>query len=148
MTSRKRSERLKPVRKLADKGQKDASRELGRSQQALSEQEARLRQLQDYREEYRKMFEGGGQRAIDPRRLRDERAFLARLDDVIRQQQKVVEENMAEYERQRGYWMEAKTRVNALDRVSERYRKREDLEGERREQRDMDDLSQGPKSDP
>jgi len=141
MTKRKRSDRLKPVRKLADKGQQDASRELGRSQQALSEQEARLEQLQNYREEYRQMFEGEGRRAIDPRRLRDERAFLSRLDDVIRQQQQVVENNMAEYERQREGWMEARTRVNALDRVSERYRSREAREGDKREQRELDDLN-------
>jgi len=148
MTTRKRSERLKPVRKLADKGREDASRELGRSQQVLSEQEARLKQLRDYREEYRQMFEGGGERAIDPRRLRDERAFLTRLDEVIRQQQKVVEDNMADYERQREHWMAARTRVNALDRVSDRYRHQEQRDGERREQKEMDDLSQGSKSDP
>ncbi|MCP1726440.1 flagellar FliJ protein [Natronospira proteinivora] len=140
MTRKKRSERLKPVRKLADKGQQDASRELGHSQQALSEQEARLEQLENYREEYRQMFEGEGDRAIDPRRLRDERAFLSRLDEVIRQQQQVVENNMAEYERQREGWLQARTRVNALDRVSDRYRSHEARESDKQEQREMDDL--------
>lgn len=137
MTRKMRSERLKPVQKLAGMGESEASRELGRSQQALAEQEARLEQLRQYREEYRGMFEG--ERAVDPRRLRDERAFLARLDEVIRQQEAVVRSNMEAYERQREDWIEARSRVNALDRAAERYRAGEARDRDRREQKEQDD---------
>lgn len=140
MTKKMRSERLKPVQKLADMGESEASRDLGRSQQALSEQEARLEQLRQYREEYRGMFEG--ERAVDPRRLRDERAFLARLDDVIRQQEEVVRSNMEAYERQREGWIEARSRVNALDRAAERYRATESRDRDRREQKEQDEQAQ------
>ncbi|MDQ2068470.1 flagellar export protein FliJ [Natronospira bacteriovora] len=142
MAAKKRSERLKPVQKLADRGEKDASVELGRSQQALSEQEARLEQLRQYRAEYRAMFDGDGQRSVDPRRLRDERAFLAKLDEVIRQQESVVEANMQAYEQQREGWIEARSRVNALDRAADRYRRVESRDQDRREQKEQDDLSQ------
>ncbi|MEA5444261.1 flagellar export protein FliJ [Gammaproteobacteria bacterium AB-CW1] len=140
MTRKKRSQRLKPVQKLAGQGEKDASRALGQSQQALAEQEARLEQLRSYREEYRQMFEGKD-RAVDPRRLRDERAFLARLDEVIRQQEGVVQSNMAEFEDKREGWIEARSRVNALDRAAERYRSGEQREQDKREQRDQDELA-------
>lgn len=140
MTRKMRSERLKPVQKLADMGESEASRDLGRSQQALSEQEARLEQLRQYREEYRGMFEG--ERAVDPRRLRDERAFLARLDEVIRQQEAVVRSNMEAYEQQREGWIEAKSRANALDRAAERYRAGEARDRDRREQKEQDDQAQ------
>jgi len=142
MPTKKRSERLKPVQQLAGEGEKDASKELGRTEQALSEQEARLHQLRQYREEYRDMFEGKGDRSVDPRRLRDERAFLARLDDVIRQQESVVESKLDEYEQQREGWIEARSRVNALDRAADRYRATEHREQDRREQREQDELSQ------
>lgn len=142
MAKRKRSERLEPVRKVAGRDEQDASRELARSQQVLAEQESRLEQLRNYRDEYRRMLSGGGGQAVDPRRLRDQRAFLARLDEVIEQQEQVVRKSQEQYEQQRSGWIDARSRVNALGQAADRYRRDEQRSADRREQREQDDLAQ------
>ena len=141
MARRKRSERLDPVRKVAGMDEQDASRELAHSQQVLAEQEGRLEQLRNYRDEYRRMLSGGGGQAVDPRRLRDQRAFLARLDEVIDQQEQVVQKSLEQYEQQRSGWVEARSRVNALGQAADRYRRDEQRQADRREQREQDDLA-------
>ena len=138
--NKKRSERLKPLQRLAGHGENSAARALGESQQALAEQETRLDQLRSYRSEYSRMLEARDQ-VIDPRALRDVRAFLERLDAVIGQQEQVVQQKMQTYDNKRTAWVQAHSRTSALDRAGDRYRATEEREQERGEQLEQDDLA-------
>ena len=138
--NRKRSQRLKPLQKLAGHGESSAARALGESQHALAEQETRLEQLRSYRSEYREMLEARD-RSVDPRTLRDVRAFLERLDEVIRQQEQVVEQKTQNYDNKRAVWVQAHSRTSALERAGDRSRAAEEREHERGEQHEQDDLA-------
>ncbi len=147
----KRSERLGQLREalVAERKMLDervASVEV-RAQQAVR----RLEELQRYREEYVSGFASRAAAGIGGAGLRDYQAFLARLDEAVRQQQQIAARIAAELEFERQHWRDAAVRVRAVEVVGERWRAEETRESQRREQRECDErartLASGPGSD-
>jgi flagellar FliJ protein len=137
----KRSDRLKPVRDLAGGRERDAGLALADLRRQVEEQERRLEQLRGFREEY-VSGRPPGLGTTDAVRLANYGAFLGRLHDAIREQEKRVAELRNEAERQAQAWRERRSETAALDRAVERLHADERRTADRREQHDQDELAQ------
>jgi flagellar FliJ protein len=134
-----RSKRMIPVVKVAENREQVAARALGEAQQRLAAQQRKFEELVTYRDQYSSEFQHYSGQGMGVARLQDYRVFLARLNEAIQQQQRVVERCQLDCERQRGHWMSTRTRTQALGKVVDRYRREEGQVAERREQRDTDE---------
>jgi flagellar FliJ protein len=141
MTVMTKSQRMKPLTRVATSRERAAARELGEYRRTLAAAEAKYAELVTYREEYSQHLRKSGGAGIDAQRMRDYRLFLARLNEAIGHQQASVDQHRREYERKRRLWSEARVRSKALDKVVERYRHEEDATAERREQAESDERS-------
>jgi len=143
-----KSERLKPVVRVAESRERDAAKALGDCQRVLSEREVSLSELLSYRDEYRRRFQEAGSGGLNGSSLQDYRSFLNRLDGAIRQQRHLTEAARCAYEQQKRIWHEKWNRTKVLDKVVDRYRQQEAHMEARREQGEHDDRAQHTRSEP
>jgi flagellar FliJ protein len=133
---------MTPVVKVAESREQAAARILGEAQQRLAAQQRKFDELITYRDQYSSEFQQRSGQGMGVARLQDYRLFLARLNEAIQQQQRVVALCQQDCERQRRHWMSTRTRTQALGKVVDRYRREELQAGERREQLDSDERAQ------
>lgn len=135
-----RSERMRPVKQLADSRERDAGRELGEARARVAEHEQQLEQLLRYRDEY---LDGGaaGLGTTDTVRLSNRSAFLERLNGAIREQRARLEAARAEADACVEAWRETRVEAEAIGRAVDRFRQDERRAADRREQRQQDDLA-------
>jgi len=136
-----RSERMKPVARVAESRQQQAARRLGERQRALDEQRRRLAELETYRDEYAARFERG-ETGMQGLQVREYRLFLDRLATAVEQQRRNVESAQAALEQSRGEWTRTRVHQDAVDKVMGRFRAEEDHEQARLEQAENDDFGQ------
>src|SRR5690348_13728471 len=91
-----RAKRLEPVQNLVDDKERRLAQSLAAYERKLSEAERKCQELERYRHEYERQFKDTAARGIGVAGLRDYQAFLARLNEAIRQQQSVVVRARAE----------------------------------------------------
>jgi flagellar FliJ protein len=129
---------MKPIKRYADSREQDAGVLLARARALVEDRERQLAELQRYREEYAAQ-QSQGVGTLDPVRLQNYHAFLARLQDAARQQRQLVDEAQAELERCLADWRASRAEAAALGRVVERMEHGERRESDRREQHDHDE---------
>lgn len=134
-----RSKRMQPLVRVAEDRERSAARALGEAQHRLAQNETKLAELIAYREQYSRGFESAGGGGLGARRVHEYRVFLARLGAAITQQSEIVENSRRDCESKRQHWLGIRTRAQALDKVTERYRQVERKMEERREQLDLDE---------
>jgi len=133
-----RSERIQPIKDIADTRERNAGAVVAQAERALRDREQQLAQLKKYLDEYvRKNTPGIG--SVDPIRLNNYRAFLARLTEAVRAQEQLVEQASREYERKREDWRVQHVEAAALGRAVERMQLFERNEQGRREQKESDE---------
>ena len=137
-----RSERMAPVQQVLEQGEKTRARELGQGQQRLSEAEAKLAELKTYHGEYLVTYRKRAEDGTHVTKLRDFQAFLARLEQAMAQQEKVVAQARDAVQNHRQNWQGAARQVRAVESVVDRWRSIEVRAGERREQKDTDERAQ------
>ncbi len=137
-----RSERMAPVQRLFGEAEKTRARELGDAQRRLADAEARLEELRTYRGEYMCAYRKRVEDGTSVRALRDFQAFLARLDEALRQQEQVVATAREQTAGSRRNWQGAARQVKAVDSVVQRWQVAEIRAGERRDQKDTDERAQ------
>jgi flagellar FliJ protein len=137
-----RSKRLKPVAEIAQSRERDAAVALARYRQIRDERERRLKELQDYRQEYIRRFQDAGSQGIDVGQLQGYRVFLERLEETVQQQEGLLAAARRDYEERRQAWVALRGRAEALDKVVARHRDQELRDADRREQGESDDRSQ------
>lgn len=130
---------LRAAREVAEMREQAAAKVLAQKQRTLEEQRRQLESLVLYRDEYTENL--ARPKSLDANRLRDYRAFLARLNDAIAQQQRVLEHARSELEVARLDWQHAHTKVLALDRLIAAREQEAMKRHERREQNTLDDLA-------
>ena len=108
----------------------------------LDAQQAKLDELNAYRDDYARRFEAAGRGGLDAARMADFRRLLARIGEAIVFQEQRLAGLHKEYEQVRRRWTDTRTRAAALDKVMERYRQEERRETDRREQGEADERSQ------
>ena len=134
-----RSKRFDPVVKMAGENEQNAGSRLGESRRTLVTQEARLKELHTFRQDYRIRLKEMSESGLDAGKLRDYHRFLARLDAAVKQQETLVASCNHDVRNKVTEWSEKHTRVKALDKVVDRYQKEERTDEQRREQREYDD---------
>ncbi len=139
-----RSKRMQPVQRVAQNREQSAVQKLGRSQQNLDAQRARLEELRAYRDQYARDFEFSGGTGLDAARIQDYRVFLNRLSEAICQQEALLEQCSSQHELTRQQWIETRTHSQAIDKVVHRYRREEHRQQDRREQKEQDERALHP----
>ncbi len=134
-----RSKRMQPVVKVAASKEQDAARQLGECQREIDARKARLAELIAYQTEYAHRFESSGGGGLDMARLQDYRVFLARLNDAIAQQRRLVEAAEIDYAKKKNHWLGTRQQAQAIDKVVERFKRDEVRAQGRRDQADTDE---------
>jgi flagellar FliJ protein len=110
--------RLEPLADLAGMAEADAARRLAATVKVMQSKEAELQQLRSYLAEYRQRAEQDA--ATGSERMRNTRAFLAKLSDAVAFQEvehaKLVERYRIDADR----WRQSHQRAQALDKVVDR----------------------------
>jgi flagellar protein FliJ len=137
-----RSERMAPVQRVLDQKEKDRARELVESRTRLSQAQEKLRDLEQYRQDYEQAFQQRARAGQPVRELRDFQVFLARLDQAIQQQRQIVANHESEVGGHSAQWQSAARQVKAVDSVVERWNGEERRAQDRREQKQTDERAQ------
>lgn len=143
-----RSKRMQPVQQLAQSREQKAVQKLGQSQQYLQAQQARLEELRAYRDQYARDFEALGGAGLGATRMQDYRLFLTRLGDAIRQQEAAIAQCCTRLEQSRRQWMESHGQSRAVNKLVDQYRREENKQLNRKEQKEQDDRAQRPSPNP
>jgi flagellar FliJ protein len=137
-----RSDRLKPIRQVAQVRERDAARAFGDAQRRLQEEEQRLTELEAYRNEYLQRFRALQQQGITVAQLLEYQAFLGKLEAAVRHQEEVVQQRRGDSERRMAAWSERRTHTRAMDRAVENLTQAEVKAGEQRDQKAQDERNQ------
>jgi flagellar protein FliJ len=135
-----KSKRFEPIQEIASTSAKDLSRVMGEAGRKVADLEHKLKQLQDYRDEYTRNSSHSGA-SMDAVKLQNYRSFLDRLGEALRQHLKSLEHARADYEKKRALWSEKRVEAESLGRAVEKFRKEEQYVVEQREQREGDDAA-------
>jgi flagellar protein FliJ len=147
MPESKRAKRLEPVQNLVEDAERRLAQSLANFERRVAQNEAKLAELERYRGEYEKQLAQRAAQGIAATDLRDYQAFLARLEEAIRQQHALTQRSCAERDVERKRWQETAIRAKALGHVVERWQSEERKSMERREQRDTDERAQRNRKD-
>jgi len=90
------------------------------------EKRAQLEQLLQYKADYETSLAERGSEGMEAGRLRDYRAFLAKLNAAIEQQQRELAEVEGELQSKQAHWIASTKRTRALDQLVDE-RQREEL---------------------
>ena len=72
----------------------------------------------------------------------DYRIFLSRLNETIRQQELVIEQYRNRHGQDRDQWLDMHTHAQAVDKLIERFKKDEQRQQQKREQKVLDEHAQ------
>jgi flagellar FliJ protein len=140
MTSKQSlSERLDPVRRVAQEREGEAAKRFAESQRLLAQREAQLREMEQYLQEYGGSASGG---SAAPALMSNRDAFLRQLAEALRWQAGAVAEARARFEAARGQWLSKRCDTNILDRLIERSESAEQRSAERKMQNELDEFAQ------
>ena len=134
---------MKTAHGVLETDERRKAQTLAASERAVHESEAKLAELGGYRDAYIRDFAkraGGGMTAA---RARDYQAFLARLDEALREQTEIVTRARAARAELLATWRGAARRSAAVDRALQRGLSEQRRRLERREQGDADERAQG-----
>lgn len=134
-----RADRLQPVQNLADDAERRAALRVATAERNQREAESKLSDLERYVEDYERQYTERAANGIGVTELRDYQAFLARLNDAIRQQRAIVSRARSESDAERVRWQDAAKRAKALDHVADKWRDEERRVADRREQNEIDE---------
>jgi flagellar protein FliJ len=135
-----KSKRFEPIQEIAANSADALSRSMADAARKVADLERQLEQLKTYRDDYVRNSSSSAA-PIDAAKLTNYRQFIDRLGDAMRQHVKNLDAARAEYERRRTLWSEKRVEAESLGRVVERFRKEEQSDAERREQREGDDAA-------
>lgn len=135
------SQRLKPIKKLADNKEKEAAQSLGRSVEAKKIQLSKLQQLLDYRAEYLANMNDQTVQGISGAKLHQYHHFLAKLDQAIQQQKLVVNQSESTLSESQTLWKSDSSRANAIGKAINNMKEKEVKASDKRESAQADEMS-------
>ncbi len=139
---KKKSARMRPLRRVAESREQLAATELCRAQQQLQVQLDRLKEMENYQTEYFTLFRQSGQGGIPIDKLRGFRSFLDKLETAVRQQKQIVKTAGEQVEELRRQWFSSRDKVKIFDNAISRLAGREQELEEKQEQKESDDRAQ------
>jgi flagellar protein FliJ len=137
-----RIRQLKTAHGVLESDERRKAQTLASSERAVHDGEAKLAELDGYRAAYLRDFAVRAVGGISAARARDYQAFLARLDEALREQNEIVTRARAQRAELLAKWRGAARRTAAVDRALKRGLAEEERRQERREQGDADERAQ------
>jgi len=116
----KRSSRFQMLLKLEEAKERDEARRFADQRRVLDEKRRKLSELENYLGEYHERFSNLGRSGTGGGQLRAGYAFIGQLKEAIGQQQQMVLEEERVVEEYRQYWLEAKQRVDILQKTMDK----------------------------
>jgi len=137
----KRAQRLEMVQNVVDDQERRRAEALAASERRVVEGEAKLAELQSYHESYVRGFAIRAESGIDGAMARDYQAFLARLEEALRQQTQIIIRARAQRDGEMQNWQGAAQRAEAVGQMVKRFQTEEARAVDRREQSESDERS-------
>lgn len=137
----RRSTRLKPIARLAERDEEKAAERLRLCREELASYQNRLLQVESYREEYINRFNSAG-KGMNASQMKDYRVFIGKLDQAILQMEELITSTEIKCNSGMDDWMAQRARFKALEEVISRYRHEENRQSIRRDEREADERSQ------
>jgi len=137
----KRAQRLEMVQNVVDDLERRRAEALASSERRVCESEAKLAELEGYQASYFRGFAVRAGSGIDANLARDYQAFLARLEEAIRQQIQIVTRTRAQRDSERQNWQGAAQRAEAVGQMVKRFQTEEVRAADKLEQQESDERS-------
>jgi len=100
----------------------------------------KLEELKRYRIEYQRRLAGNSQGGMDIMLLRDFHAFLGKLEQAIRHQDREVEQQHERWLSAHRGWLELRQKVKSYEVLEKRHIAAENLRQDRKDQKQSDEL--------
>lgn len=133
-----KSKRMQPIVRVADQRERQAAQALGDARGVAAQQESRLTDLRNYRQEYVNRFEALGRTGITGAQIREYQRFLDQLDRAISQQEQTLIKAQQAVDGSKQEWVNKNTKATAIRNVVDRFQKAEAYSAARSEQKDTD----------
>jgi flagellar FliJ protein len=108
---------------------------------------SKLEMLQQYRDEYAARFKQAAQSGLGQREWHNYQEFLNRLDEAIDSQRQTVALQVQNTATGQMQWQKQRTKLKALDTLSDRHNASENALEQKREQKIQDEFSARRKSE-
>lgn len=136
-----RSRRLAVVLSLEERREQEALERLGEARTLMEQQREQVDNLNRYQQEYRDQIRSSQRGVVQVARLQAWQAFIAQLDQVIRQQSRQLEQAEKVFEARRQEWQRAWERKRGMEKYIETCRRQEQREQDLREQKLADEAA-------
>ena len=136
----KKSKRLSVLIKIEEANEREEARKFSGYQKVVQENRKKLSDLQGYLDEYKDMFTQLSSRGTEADKIRSCYAFISQLNAAISQQQKLVNETERAAEEYRRNWLQAKQRMEILEKTIGKFRDEELRHEQKIEQMLADEL--------
>lgn len=137
--ARKSSERLRTLLQLTALRENQAARQLAASVERLQQAQQQSRQLSAYEQEYHQQYVSRGEQSFSRNDLLNYQGFFRQLEHAQSQQVQNINERADEREQARLAWLQLHARNRLLAQLRQRRLAREQLEEEKKLQRELDD---------
>lgn len=108
---------------------------------------SKLEMLQQYRDEYAARFRQAAQSGLGQREWHNYQEFLNRLDEAIDSQRQTVAQQVQNTATGQTHWQQQRTKLKALDTLSDRHYASESALEQKREQKIQDEFSARRRTD-
>jgi flagellar FliJ protein len=142
----KKSQRLQRIANLSHTAEQIAAQAFNRARDEVERYATQVRDLERYRDEYLRQV-GGDTGVVNGYQVQKLRAFVGRIEEALAQLRARQEQAERRREQQRAVWMERRRRSNTLGEVASRAREHEQVELEKRLQREIDDRPRVPQGE-
>lgn len=136
-----RSQRLAVVLALEERKEREALERMGDARKLVDQQREQVENLNRYQEEYRQQIRNSQQGVVQVSRLQAWQAFIAQLDQVIRQQQTQLDQAEKVFEVRKQEWQQAWERRRGMGKYIDTCRQQERREQDLREQKLSDEAA-------
>ena len=126
---------------LATKETDEAAKRLGRAVRAGDEAEQKLAMLLQYREDYMARLQANLLSGLCAAGCRNFQLFLAKLDDAIAGQQKIVQDAQKRLNNERSAWQGSERKRMSYDTLAQRALKQQQLKETKRDQKQTDEFA-------
>jgi len=135
------SQRLRPIKKLADNKEKTAAQNLGKSVENRTQQVDKLAQLTNYRTEYMDNMTAQTQQGMSGEKLQQYHHFLSKLETAIEHQNTIVSQSEQNVSQSQLNWKSDNSRASAISKVIKNMKNKEVRAQEKQEANQIDELS-------
>lgn len=142
MAVNSRAARLAPVVEMAEEAERKAVQRLGQFQQQVTQAQAKLSELERFREDYQQQWINRGGQGVNGSWLLNYQRFLGQLETAMNQQRQSLTWHQNNLNNARQVWQQAYARVEGLRKLVQRYLDEARRAEDKREQKLLDELAQ------